>query len=212
VIGVSGVEMARCNTAFVAPGTPPCAPCQPEFPSSGGGESPIVGTFNLWGVLYYNGDEVTNTLGAPVDGGLYMLAGKVGSGGPPEWHDLLRTSHFWEAPQQFAPVDEFRNETIWVGGYDGVLRIGPEPNEAGDTLIYDGDSIAWGRGAISEKVLIHHQDEPVEFYRLVHDFGRLPVVSLMDSTGRHMLAQVIPGSAYVEFAFTAPVTFTAILK
>ena len=67
-------------------------------------------------------------------------------------------------------------------------------------------------GTGAEKYLIHHQTVPVMTYVLPHTFGRVPVVSLLDGTGRQMLAQVIPTVSAVEFAFDINTTFTAILK
>lgn len=67
-------------------------------------------------------------------------------------------------------------------------------------------------GTGAEKYLIHHQTVPVMTYVLPHTFGRVPVVSLLDGTGRQMLAQVIPTASAVEFTFENNTTFTAILK
>lgn len=171
--------------------------------------------YNLWGVLYCDGDKLVNTLMAPTDGGLYFLGGYVGgNGGPPEWHDLLREEHWWQAPQQFAPEDLDRLETIWVLGYDGVLRPGPQPEHPGDALIFDGEFVAWGEptAPATDDTLIHRQVVPVTTYTLPHPFGRLPVVSLLDSSGRQMLAEVIPTDTTVIFTFSGPTSFVAILK
>lgn len=65
---------------------------------------------------------------------------------------------------------------------------------------------------VGEKVLIHNQVVPVTTFTLPHTFGRLPVVSLLDGTGRQMLAQVKPTASTVEFTFAVTTAFTAILK
>src|SRR5262245_40033918 len=176
-IGRADVSISQCRSVPIL-STTPCAPCMP-LPPSGGGGGPITGTFNMWGVLYYDGSTVVSTQGAPIDGGLYVLAGAQGMGGPPVWHDLLREAHFWQAPQQFLPADPNRIATVWMVGSDGTLVPGPEPTAPGQTLVWTGTQMEWGQAASPEKSLIHNQTTPVSSYVLPHDFARLPVVSLL---------------------------------
>jgi hypothetical protein len=67
-------------------------------------------------------------------------------------------------------------------------------------------------GAFAEKYILVNQTTPVDTFTLAHDFGRVPVVQLMDPRACVLIGEVKCTTTEVSLRFGLPLAFTIILS